>query len=398
MRIRLPFYTLALIIFTVGVLFARRPDQFLHPYIWVEDGVYILRFVLQDGWLTIFEPLAGYLLFATKLMSYLAFKMSVLWAPEIELILIVAFTCGVAAAVALSPTHLRWPYLCAVTMLLVPSDSEVFAVSSYAFWWAGILLILALLWDRGLQPVRWLFVVVGGLSSPLAVSLLPLFVVRAVWERQRVEFLTAGLATLTAIAQVWAMRFYYRVSIPIETLNPATVRTAVDKFIGNFFYAGPEAAFIGPIAIIVMALMAWYARRHLDRHFVLLIAIFGIVCASVSLRLTPGHFTSIDPFHVAPRYFFYPFILVSWILVWLARESAALIRVGVLAAMAGALMVALPHSQGRHDAIDWRQHIANCARSVEYEVPVHYLGNAKQMWSAKFTGEECRRLLAGSLF
>jgi hypothetical protein len=31
------------------VLFARRPDQFLHPYIWVEDGDPILKAYAERG-------------------------------------------------------------------------------------------------------------------------------------------------------------------------------------------------------------------------------------------------------------------------------------------------------------------------------------------------------------
>ena len=61
------------------------------------------------------------------------------WAPEIALVLTVAFTCAVVVAVALSPTHLRWPYLCAIAVLTIPVDPEVYAVSLLAFWWAGLL-------------------------------------------------------------------------------------------------------------------------------------------------------------------------------------------------------------------------------------------------------------------
>ena len=169
LRLREPAPSIFLIVLTVAVLFMRRPDQFWHPYIWVEDGYYTLRFSLEDGWRTIFAPLAGYLCVASKLIGYAAYRISILWAPEIELALTVAFTSAVVAAVAYSPTHLRWPFLCAVAVLFVPTDSEVFAVSAYAFWWAGLLMFLALLWDtaRGREWLRWSFIVFGGLSSPL---------------------------------------------------------------------------------------------------------------------------------------------------------------------------------------------------------------------------------------
>src|SRR6185295_20135258 len=99
-------------------------------------------------------------------------------------------------AVALSPTHLRWPYLCAIAVLTIPVDPEVYGVSLLAFWWAGLLVVLALVWDadRGAPWLRAGYLVLGGLSAPVMVPLAPLFVLRALLERRRSEFIAAGLA------------------------------------------------------------------------------------------------------------------------------------------------------------------------------------------------------------
>jgi hypothetical protein len=47
---------------TVVVLFLRRPDQFLSPYIWVEDGTIVLPAFAARGWWSILEPVNGYLI------------------------------------------------------------------------------------------------------------------------------------------------------------------------------------------------------------------------------------------------------------------------------------------------------------------------------------------------
>src|SRR5882757_6486402 len=96
---------LALTVFTILVLFLRRPDQFLHPYIWVEDGWFNLRTFANHGAYVLIEPISGYEIFATKLLSYIAFSISILWAPEIETVLMVLMTCAVIIAIARSPTH-----------------------------------------------------------------------------------------------------------------------------------------------------------------------------------------------------------------------------------------------------------------------------------------------------
>src|SRR5688572_25268102 len=130
-RLASPLFQAALLAATtVLVLVLRRPDQFLHPYIWVEEGQYVLRQYISDDIWILTNPLAGYSQLASKIIAYLSFKLSILWAPEIALVLTVAFTAGVVIAVALSPTHLRWPFLCAIAVLLVRTDAEVVAVSA----------------------------------------------------------------------------------------------------------------------------------------------------------------------------------------------------------------------------------------------------------------------------
>ena len=149
---------------TVAVLALRQPDQFISPYVWIEDGWYLLRMFLEHGWSNIVQPLAGYQILANKLIVFAALNLSVLWAPEIMLLLVTALTCAVIAAVAFSPTHLRWPLLCALAVLAVPTGPEVFSVSAYAIWWAGLLLLLTPLWDsgRGREPLRWAYLMFGG--------------------------------------------------------------------------------------------------------------------------------------------------------------------------------------------------------------------------------------------
>src|SRR5262245_29647370 len=97
------------------------------------------------------EPVNVQHLFASKLLSYTAFRASVPWAPEIQIVLVTLLTCAVTLAVALSPTH--------------PLGPEVFAVSAYGAWWAGTLLFLVPLWRCGRQGWRWFYVLFGGMSS-----------------------------------------------------------------------------------------------------------------------------------------------------------------------------------------------------------------------------------------
>jgi hypothetical protein len=385
-----------LIVLTVVILFARRPDQFAQPAMWIEDGFLTLRAFLESGARVLYQPLNGYLITASKLISYIAFSTSIRWAPEIEAALAVACTCAVTAAIAFSPTHLRWPFLCAVAVLLVPTGSEVFAVSAYTFWWAGLLLLLALLWDtdRGYTGWRIAFILIGGLSSPLIISLAPLFVVRAALTRRRGDYLAVALVALTAAIQSYAIHAEGFSANVAGSFDPLVVWMAVQKFVGGFVRFNA----LGPFILAALALAVWMLRGRLDRYFYCLVAAYAIVCASVVLRLTLGEFLPMSAGGEGVRYFFYPFVLLMWLLLWLAHDGGHLTRWPIMAVIAASIVLGLPHMQWRHDPIDWRAELRACADSDRYEIPIHYLGPAELAWRAKFTGAECRALLTTSLF
>src|SRR5665811_633297 len=94
-RIAAPLKIAVIILLTVLVLFLRRPGQFSHPYLWVEDGTDTLKSFADHGAYILIEPLNGYEVLATKILSYIAFRSSILWAPEIEVVLAILATCAV---------------------------------------------------------------------------------------------------------------------------------------------------------------------------------------------------------------------------------------------------------------------------------------------------------------
>jgi hypothetical protein len=200
----------ALVLATLAVLVLRRPDQFINPYVWIEDGWYLLRMYVDDGWSSIFQPVAGYQILANKLIVFSALNLSARWTPELMLAQVTVVTCAAVMAVAYSPTHLRWPFLCALAALLVPTGPEVFSISAYAIWWAGLPLLLTPIWDstRGREWLRWAYLVFGGLSSPIVVPVAVALGLRAVHDRQRSDWIAAGLAATLAGAQLVSAYFF----------------------------------------------------------------------------------------------------------------------------------------------------------------------------------------------
>jgi hypothetical protein len=386
----------ALVITSIAILFLRRPDQFLTPAMWAEEGVYILAQYADRGLTTIFEPINGYINLSARLLALAAYKTSLAWAPEVAMTLTIAFTCAVVLAIAMAPTVLRWPFLCALAVLLVPSDPEVFGVALYSFWWAGLLLLLALLWDasRGATWLRFAFIALGGLSSPLIVPFAALMLLRAAVERDRQEVAAAAIASLFAVVQLNTL-IATGTAAAAQLIGWREAYVAVNKLAG-LFLAEPAKWIKGP-GFVVLALVcasAWRVRRQLDWRFYLLTLAYLAVCSATVLR------APVPDLHIivgGPRYYFYPLTLLMWLMLWIAALSPNAVRAVLAIGYVLAVLSIGSNMSRRHEALEWRRHIAACAGSERYEVPVLVESKASDVWKVPLTGAQCRQMIRDSL-
>ncbi|MBV8835600.1 MAG: hypothetical protein JO000_03600, partial [Alphaproteobacteria bacterium] len=389
---------LVLCVLTVLICFLRRPDQFLHPYVWAEDGAFVLKGYADAGLSSVLEPVNGYFNLSARLLSLAAFKLSLWWAPEISVVLAVAFTCAVVVAIARAPTLLPHPFLCALAPLVVPTGPEMFDVALYSFWWAGLLLLLVLVWDptRGGGGLRAFFAGFGGLSSPLIVPMTPLLWLRAIVERRPSEILPAAVATVAALAQVLALVSGEPATAPHPNFDPVL---AADVFAG-LFAATPRNWLSeyhqGVIVLAFIAGTALLARKRLRWEIVLLALAWCAAVLIVQARI--GDLRVLAASGAGPRYFFYPLVILMWIAIWIASVSPRVVG----AVMVGGLVLAL--YAGReylvyfHDPIDWRREIASCARTDgDYQLPIHWVGGHRDdVHLVRLTGAQCRAMLEAS--
>lgn len=401
----LPWRVALILLGTVAALYFRRPDQFHYPYIWVEDGTIGLVQYIEGGWTYLFEPVAGYLILPAKLIQMLALAMSLDFYPEIAMALTVAFHAAVLAIIASSPTSLRYPLACALFTLLLPTDSEVFGTSLYAFWWGSLLLLPPLLWSRQHEHVLWprvAMVVVGGLSSPMVIAIVPLFLLHAVVRRTRGTAIVAAAAASCAVVQFYLLRTSgtHGTTLP-AAIDPLEV---VAKFFGMFLHwspsldaAMPSAGLVLGIVLIALLLLALVVGRHRLgwQHVVIVLAL----CASVAVSVTrvPPEIT--HPVLAGPRYFFYPYIFLGWLIIELAAVSARPLAAVLVLCLVASLHQFVAYGPRGHAFVDWRAEVARClASNAAYPLPVHLTGNPRDMWTAQIPAGGCRHLQERSLF
>jgi hypothetical protein len=392
-----------------AILCARRWQQLLHPQVWDEDGVVILRDLAQVGPGSLFLPVNGYLICIDRLISTIGLFVSVAQYPAVSTILAWAFIIAALLAVSFSPLVIRGGPLLAIGALLVPTDPEVFGIPLYAFWWAGLLIIAAALWRPREPGVGWRigFVIVGGLSSPVILLGLPLFLVRAaVFRRDRRELVITGVAVVCAAIQLFTLHQAH-LAAGKSLLSAENLLRVPAQFLGNYVVGSlartnPSIGHdlllvVGTLTLVVVAAAVWNDRRHVWTWLPLLYLWFGSIALS-SARIDVA---AINPVTAGPRYFFYPFVFEAWFFLYVAFASSSLaLRRTAVAILALATINALPALNRTHDDLHWALNVANCARFPDeavYQIPVQFDGHGAPGWVLRWTGSQCRSLAARDL-
>jgi hypothetical protein len=402
---------ISLISIATAILIWRRPDQALNPALWLEESQVLLSYA-QCGACALWRTINGHILLVPKLLLIASFKLSINNAPVIAYVLAMAVICATVICIAEAPTHLKAKYLCAMATLLIPTGPENYAVALYTFWWAGLLVILALLWDtgRGYRTLRLVLLIVGGLSSPIMILMGPLFVVRALVERTRSEAGVAALACCLSTVSFTAASSFLNTD-NVSQFSAEWVTAGIAKFFGLYTIFGTISSVVsGCLLLILLAFLIAVSRPQMNRYFgILLCALVLSIVSSIGRAAMIGGRaamigTSIDalgPFGSGQRYFFYPYIILSFVLLWLS----AVIRPWKLQlvpslVLVSALLLSLctlvgfvwPANLWGAPPVDWRSELADCASTSKSKFTI-------RNWEAYplLDGNQCRSLLEDSL-
>lgn len=389
------------------IWFWRRPEQLFHPYLWAEESIVIRRF-LDDGWLGALHPVQGYLILPTTLLLPLAATISFAHLP------VLAFWMATAVfaltVLMLVVPDSRWGnqgtrVLVAFAMALCPASPETFGVLLYSFWWATLWPVIILGWKRDLWWARVPLLIVAGLSSPAGAVMAVPFAVSWWFTRRRAELVGAGLLAVQLAIQITSLMASGRRGVVSTDLRAVIEQSLRTGGLFTTWWTAPAhddwrfIALAGLVLFGALAATAMYALR-LRRTVEPLLLLFAVALFT-GLSAAPAPLVSY-PRVAGPRYYFLPFVLLSWLLIYLWREKSLLpspipVVPGVLVA---ASMLSISTTFSRPPAattgrLDWPQEIAKCAASNtrEVKIPVYSNGSAENLWSMNMTPAECRARL-----
>lgn len=396
----------AVLLLAALLLFVRAGHRLTQPEIWAEDADNLWAWE-GLGIASLVEPLNGYLILVTRLITTASASLSIYYYPWISAVLAWAVSLLVFLAVARSPLVLKGGALLGFACLLVPMGPEVFGLPLHSFWWTSLLLFVAVLWDPEAQRAGWaraLCVALAALSSPVVVAVLPLLLLRAWLFRGRpAEAGVAAVASLGAAVQLYFMWQAGQAGQGVALAaggGGAGIRfeldTAVEvvrKFLGIYLVGNLKPKAIGTFGFLLLAVCAAAAWRH--RRSPVIWALGYLWAAAVAMAAVRVDIGTLHQVLAGARYFFYPFILLSWFLlhVFLVEESRWL-RGAIAACLLLSVANAVPVLRNTHGELNYQARLEECSRaSGEFTLHAHSDGYAPHAWSRKTTGAKCAQLL-----
>ena len=400
------------------LLIVRRPSQFTHPFIWAEDGTHILVAYIDKGFSSIWSPINGYLVFTAKMINFVAFKASFFHYPIVASLLANFFIIFVLIAIVKSPTLLNNRSFIALSILLIPTDSEAFGVALYSVWWAGFLGLLCCFWDRSNKRyfLRILFTFLSFSSSPFSIFLLPILIVRCFLYRNIREYLIALFSISITFVQL-----SFILNSPSATQfvfpNQKMLGYIVSSYFGLYLFNEKNViAFSVALSLAIFIAYLGYSSKTFENTSILCLLFMSIF--STYIRLGDVFYVT-HPYVAGPRYYFYPYILINIFLIHNFRLRPFNIHLRKILSDRFSLKnfemvsknliiivfmtMCISHSVGKltrtHDYISWQNSVKECVEaSGYYDFPVFYDGNISTNTAIRVASDDCRRLVKEQIF
>ena len=380
------------------LLTSRRWSQLVCPQVWNEDGTVIFGLATK-GLTSIFEPINGYLIVISRIISAVSLSISFTQYHIISTIICWLFIIFVVMCVALCPTYLKRKTLCAFLIFFIPTNPEVFGIPLYSFWWSSILLFLLVLWDEkySFPLLRILFLLIGGLSSPIIILISPLLIYRIVHFK---NILIEKIIALISLSITTIQLYFVSQTLPgkIPEIN-SIVKNVTPVFLGNFvignFVIGNPYVlwFLGMIVLIMIILFFLKTKPNFLRLSIIYL-LLGTIASSV-IRIDP---IRIHPQFAGPRYFFFTYIILYWLLIQLSTNTKTkLIKIFPNILILAAIINAFPVWNRKHSDLNWIYHAKKCANYENYVIPIQINGKSNPTWSLKLPKETCTKLLKKDL-
>lgn len=363
------------------LLWARRPDAFLNPQFWAEDG-YFYDVMLHDGPGSIFYPYSGYLHLLPRLAAWIALGIRPREVPALFNAIVVLALLAVGCALCSRRTNLPHKTFMVLGLYLVPAVDEVFFSLTNVQWILALLLVLMLIRaDASSWTGVSLDCIVAGivsLTGPFSVVLAPLFVGMAFRRRNLAAFALAGTVLIGASIQL-----YFIVSTPGEVDHRPFLPGCILPIFGRRFgiqlfglgfwrdlVAGTPLTIWGVLCVSFLAVAGGIRGRYRSERAVIATGCAVYMAAAFFRARHDMGFLLVS----SERYVFAPKVLFLWLLAafpWQARPGRVF---GMLAFLA--FLGTAPVGFRIRPLVDyhWPEYAPKIAAGISVRIPINPTG------------------------
>jgi hypothetical protein len=344
------------------ILVARKPDAFLNPQFWAEDGSIFFTQQVQLGARAHLQPYAGYFNEVPRIVASLGALLPHRHTPAAYNTAALLLLLALVLKLYSPRLGLACPLPFALAVVLVPHPGgEVFACLANVQWVLALFLLVLVLQRSpatgGEAAGDAVTGLLAGLTGPFVLFALPLLgwklwrSFRSRLRGSRLDLPLAGVLLGTASVQLWAL-----LHSPIEPLPPMPPEPDVwPRLLGHrlvgILVLGPQITYrLSPILLAAAGLLAlggilWTLRRSpaAFEWAGLSLVFAAAVVAGVLVRFAASP-SLLLPWGNGARYFFIPAVVLAWCLLlvlatargaprWVA--SAVLLAILMSSALSG---------------------------------------------------------------
>ena len=395
-----------LIVLAVGfgliVWFLRRPDQLLHPYVWVEEFQILNQYQMQGFFHAALAPVEGYFVWPTTFTVSFAAAANFLHLPLIDYWASTAWFVATICLILIpsSVIRLRWRVGLVVLLVLVPTNPEVFGIAEYAFWWTTLWPLISIMWSRNLWGLRIPALVLGGMSSLAGAAMVVPYAFLAFRTRERRYLVGTVLLVVMLVAQ--AISYFTSDRSARTPLHPRSVALQELRNFSDYAFTWLKPtdsdflALAGACLLLaVIGFVAYAVVRERTPYTDVLIALtLGLLVVGV-LSSIPAPLMA-DPLLAGPRYYFLPYIVLGWVLFLLATTvKLQWVRVTAIVVILMSLLTLNQNFSRHDDLVSWSSQLHRCQNTTRsFSVPVQFDGHRADLWRGLLiiTPHTCQRL------
>jgi hypothetical protein len=328
-KLTTPYICLATLIFMVVILFCRKPDAFLNPQFWAEDGPIFFMGYIEYGFKSIITPYGGYLHLVPRLIAGVASLVPFSMTPTIYNYSALAVMLLVGGSFFSSRYNLPFNPLLALSMVLVPHYGEVFMTITHIPSYLCFMLLMLFFKEPPIKFIHYILdysiIILCGLTGPFVFMLLPLFIVKCFIRKSPHNYGMCFAVLLCASIQGWCFFSAFNVfGMGGKEIcsNINTWATLLGhKLFSQIFLREDISDKINPVILAIFAMimpivLILFASSKRQLLLIGAFLFFGIAVALSTLYMFSTHLEEITYSVVnGDRYFYMPYVMVMWSLI-----------------------------------------------------------------------------------